>query len=349
MTTKDAASEVRVKGRETRLEHGDRGYSLWTSDGKEVWGTNGEWNKYRLLHEVRFWPTREAAEAFLLSHADAPPAAPAPEKAPLVGKCVVEVSGRLSDTDRTLELIELLSMDEGASVNILCPNPDFNGQPDRAIEVSADWTGWHPKRFAANTLLQCLEDALTAQQASGNREKLAGHYGHLAAAPASEPTGELPWAIMNIPCRTPASENAYGAYERGHRDARHAAAELATAELSRLRAERDGLERSNHGWAEAMSEILADDWDEVLPTGLRIPVMRGTPDLPQKVQSLRQRLERAEGARDRLRVALKDIIEGRDGMLHVCDDPEDGCADLWNEFIEAGRAALADKGATDAE
>jgi hypothetical protein len=67
------------------------------------------------------------------------------------------------------------------------------------------------------------------------------------------------------------------------------------------------------------------------------------------VTALRQRLERAEGARDRLRVALKDIIEGRDGMLHVCDDPEDGCADLWNEFIEAGRAALADKGATDAE
>lgn len=43
---------------------------------------------------------------------------------------------------------------------------------------------------------------------------------------------------------------------------------------------------------------------------------------------------------DRLREALKDIIEGYDGMLHVCDDPEDGCAEVWQEYIEAGRAAL---------
>ncbi len=35
--------------------------------------------------------------------------------------------------------------------------------------------------------------------------------------------------IMNLPCKT--SENAYGAYERGHRDARHAAAELVLAAL----------------------------------------------------------------------------------------------------------------------
>jgi NTP pyrophosphatase (non-canonical NTP hydrolase) len=33
--------------------------------------------------------------------------------------------------------------------------------------------------------------------------------------------------IMNLPCVSPARENAYGAYERGHRAARHAAAELA--------------------------------------------------------------------------------------------------------------------------
>lgn len=54
-----------------------------------------------------------------------------------------------------------------------------------------------------------------------------------------KPPEELHAAIMNIRCQTPASENAYGAYERGHRDARHAAAELAQEFIAAAIRERD--------------------------------------------------------------------------------------------------------------
>lgn len=83
------------------------------------------------------------------------------------------------NNDRIVELIELLTADDGSSLEILCPNADFNGQPDRAIEVTDSWTEWEPKRFGANTLLECLEAAMTAKQAAENQAKLVEHYGHL--------------------------------------------------------------------------------------------------------------------------------------------------------------------------
>lgn len=58
----------------------------------------------------------------------------------------------------------------------------------------------------------------------------------------SEAAERLSQAIMNIPCQT--IEHAYGAYERGHRDARHAAAELV---LEHLNAGDDG-------------ELVTADW-----------------------------------------------------------------------------------------
>lgn len=60
--------------------------------------------------------------------------------------------------------IDTLRADEGSEVRILCDNPDFNGQPDRAVEVCGSWTRWHPIRFADDSLLGCLEHAVVAMQ-----------------------------------------------------------------------------------------------------------------------------------------------------------------------------------------
>ncbi len=53
-------------------------------------------------------------------------------------------------------LIDKLRESEGASVTILCDNPDFNGQPNCAIEVYAEWTGWRCERFTGDTVFACL-------------------------------------------------------------------------------------------------------------------------------------------------------------------------------------------------
>lgn len=48
----------------------------------------------------------------------------------------------------------------------------------------------------------------------------------------SNPTPDLHAAIMNIPCRTTFDGMTGAAYKEGHRDARHAAAELVNAAQS---------------------------------------------------------------------------------------------------------------------
>jgi hypothetical protein len=55
-------------------------------------------------------------------------------------------------------MINDLRADEGDSVTFLCDNPDFNGQPNNAVEVSASWTDYKDERFTGDT----LEAALTA-------------------------------------------------------------------------------------------------------------------------------------------------------------------------------------------
>lgn len=57
-------------------------------------------------------------------------------------------------------IVEELRAPEGSAVIILCPNPDFNGLPNQAVEVCADWTGWQDKRFSGNTVLECLRNAV---------------------------------------------------------------------------------------------------------------------------------------------------------------------------------------------
>ena len=62
-----------------------------------------------------------------------------------------------------LDLIDYLREDEGSSVTIFNDNADFNGQPDRAIEVSGPFTDYQPVRYAGATLLECLLHAATAR------------------------------------------------------------------------------------------------------------------------------------------------------------------------------------------
>lgn len=84
----------------------------------------------------------------------------------------------LSTPGEILRLINLLRAEEGDSVTILCDNPDFNEQPNCAIECCGDWTGWLHKRFAANTLLDALSMAVTERNLPSPRTVIATSNGH---------------------------------------------------------------------------------------------------------------------------------------------------------------------------
>jgi len=88
------------------------------------------------------------------------------------------MSNNLEHATEIVRLIELLRADEGDSVTILCDNPDFNDQPNCAIECCGDWTGWLHKRFAADTLLDALSMAATERQLPSPREVIATSNGH---------------------------------------------------------------------------------------------------------------------------------------------------------------------------
>ena len=65
---------------------------------------------------------------------------------------------RKQDEDWNIrKFIDFLRADEGNSVTLLCDNPDFNGQPNCAVECNGYWTNWQDRRFAADTLEGALE------------------------------------------------------------------------------------------------------------------------------------------------------------------------------------------------
>jgi hypothetical protein len=70
---------------------------------------------------------------------------------------------RLLASYATLDKINSLRVEEGQCVMLCCDNNDFNGQPQCRIEVSADWTGWHPEVFMGDTLDDALDDAITTK------------------------------------------------------------------------------------------------------------------------------------------------------------------------------------------
>lgn len=63
----------------------------------------------------------------------------------------------------TWALIEELRAPEGAEVSIACDNPDFNGQPNSVVEIIDDWTGWKPRRFGGENVLEALRAAKTVR------------------------------------------------------------------------------------------------------------------------------------------------------------------------------------------
>jgi hypothetical protein len=52
--------------------------------------------------------------------------------------------------------MEALLSDEGNAVQVLCENPEGTGPDNRAVEVTADWTGWEPRRFYGPTPLEAM-------------------------------------------------------------------------------------------------------------------------------------------------------------------------------------------------
>lgn len=64
------------------------------------------------------------------------------------------------------QLCEQLRAGEGNSVELFCDNPDFNGQPNCAVEVVGEWTEWEQRRFTGDTMLEALRAAHTAMLAA---------------------------------------------------------------------------------------------------------------------------------------------------------------------------------------
>ena len=63
-----------------------------------------------------------------------------------------------------LDLIEVLRGDESVALTLFCDNPDFNGQPNSAVEINAAWTSWVTERFTGDTLLDALRSAHAAME-----------------------------------------------------------------------------------------------------------------------------------------------------------------------------------------
>jgi len=77
---------------------------------------------------------------------------------------------RISDAE-AIEIwraIETLTDGEGDTVTVLCPNPDFNGQPNYAIECNGSWTGWRDLRFAHDSQVECFRLAVRAHLQENN-------------------------------------------------------------------------------------------------------------------------------------------------------------------------------------
>ncbi len=103
----------------------------------------------------------------------------------ILGNClteVVEASGQELETLRArvaeleaenarlrakaehIDVINSLRANEGASVLVLCDNPDFS-DPNVGVEVNDAWTNWIPMRFGGDNVLDALRKALAAREA----------------------------------------------------------------------------------------------------------------------------------------------------------------------------------------
>jgi len=73
----------------------------------------------------------------------------------------------LADANRSfVEMLHELRREEGDSVTLLCDNPDFNGQPNNAIECNGAWTNWTERRFTGDSLTAAVRAAYDAKRAA---------------------------------------------------------------------------------------------------------------------------------------------------------------------------------------
>ncbi len=82
-------------------------------------------------------------------------------------------------------LIEQLRESEGAEVTIFCDDPDAGA--NNAIEICDDWTGWDVRRFAGDSVLDCLRTALKARDDVQGKPKVDSRpYCTMASAARAE-------------------------------------------------------------------------------------------------------------------------------------------------------------------
>lgn len=99
----------------------------------------------------------------------------------------------MTEANACMAAIDELRREEGDQVSILCDNPDFNGQPNNAVVISAGWTNWQDFRVSGHTLRQALENAVAIKAMAP------------ADGPASAPVAEAqPEAVITEEMRAEA-------------------------------------------------------------------------------------------------------------------------------------------------
>ncbi|MGX9145880.1 hypothetical protein [Mesorhizobium sp. 128a] len=75
---------------------------------------------------------------------------------------LLEANNRYLQDARNWHMVEQLRADEASSVEILCDNADFNGQPNNAVVCNGSWTDWQNLRFTGDTIDAALAAAIAA-------------------------------------------------------------------------------------------------------------------------------------------------------------------------------------------
>lgn len=61
-----------------------------------------------------------------------------------------------SERFASILVLERLVENEGASVLIVCENPEGTGPDNHAVEINDDWTNWRDRRFYGRTRFEAL-------------------------------------------------------------------------------------------------------------------------------------------------------------------------------------------------